>query len=377
MARDAHPMTRMRIAFVLNDFDMGGMPTWVYRLATRLHRDHELHFLCTEVDRIAPKFEAVGRPRFCAGGVAELVDVLRAERVAVVQYGQRPVYGEAAMAAGVPVVIERTDGWRQGLPHVARGLDAIVASTRSTAEGLRLRFGHARVRLIHNGVDLPRFDRAIPDRLGFGPEDILVGRVSRFGGGKNLGLLIDAIAVLKDRHPRVRLVLVGGNSRMPGAADEAATLRERARGLEPWVRFVGSVDEPESLIAGFDIGTCVSRQGNEGVPNSLMECMAASMPVVATRVDDIPELVTDGKDGLLVDDGNLDQLVAALDRLIADATLRREMGRAGRTRIARDFDLDTQAEKYRGLYAELLGGTPRVVRRLTRGVYGRMMVHVR
>lgn len=367
----------MRIAFVLNDFDMGGMPGWVYRLATRLSRDHELHFLCTEVDRIAPKFASVGVPRFCPGGAAELATVLRAARVDIVQYGQRPAYGEAAMAAGVPVVIERTDGWRQGLPRVARWRDAIVASTRSTAEWLRARFGERRVHLIHNGVDLPRFDRVVPERFGFEVEDVIIGRVSRFGAGKNLGLLIDAVRLLKDRHPRVRLVLVGGNSRMPGASDEEAKLRERAAGLDAWVRFAGAVDEPEALIAGFDIGTCVSRQGNEGIPNSVMECMAAGKPVVATCVDDMPELVTDGRDGVLVEDGNLDQLVAALDRLVADPALRRGMGAAGRERIARDFDLEAQAGKYLHLYQACLEEPRHAMRRLTREVYGRMMVQVR
>ena len=346
----------MRIAYLLYDFDMGGMVSWVYRLATRLADRHELHFVCTHVPRIAPRFSDVGRAHYVGRDWGALQRYLRRHRIDVVQYGQHRVFGDCAMAARVPVVIERTDGARDGaLEHSKRSLDAVVASTRGTVPRLAELVDPSRIHLIYNGVDVEHHRSVSPNRLDYADDDILIGRVSRLGRGKNIELLIDAVRQLNDRHPQIRLIIVGGSSRMPGATDGERALRAHATGLESWVRFVGQVDQPDSLIAGFDIGACVSRQGNEGIPNSLLECMAAGKPVVATDVDDIAELIVEDENGLLVHDNDLTSLVQALERLIQHPALRQRLGQRAQQRITRDFDLDIQAKKYEDLYDTLLG----------------------
>src|SRR5690606_25835572 len=93
---------------------------------------------------------------------------------------------------------------------------------------------------------------------------------------------------------------------------------------------------------------------NEGIPNSLIEAMATSKPVVASAVDGIPELVQDGKTGLLFESNDIEQLTGALARLIDDPSLRAQYGAAGRQRIENEFDLRRQAELYRQLYRSLL-----------------------
>ena len=358
----------MRIAYVLYDFDIGGMPGWIHRLAAQLHRRHEIHFLATLVPRIAPKFSEVGTARFLGPRWPALYGYLRDHQIDLVQYGQSRLHGECALAAGVPVVIERTDGVRgEAITESKRGLDAVIASSRGTMPILERLISPDRVQLIYNGVDTRQAQRAVPDRLGFADSDVLIGRLSRFGRGKHLHLLIDAIRILKDRYPQARLVLVGGNSKTPGAEDYERELRARAADLQPWVRFVGPVDDASSLIAGFDIGTCVSRAGNEGIPNSLMECMAAGKPVVATAVDDVPELVVDGESGLLVEDDNLQQLVDALEVLIADPARRAAIGTRARARIEQHFDVAVQAARYEALYEQLLAAAavrPQLARRV-------------
>jgi glycosyltransferase involved in cell wall biosynthesis len=357
-------MTAVRIAFVLYDFDSGGMTNWIYSLGTRLRPTHEVFFIATHVVEIAPRFAALGQT-FYVPSTTGLVRVLRTIRPDVVQYGQERVFGDCAMAACVPVVIERTDGRRQlSLTQTKRDLDAVIASTRGTLPILE-RLAPGRVHLICNGIDANRFNNAVPDRLGLPDSAVVVGAVARFGRGKNLELLIEAVRRLADRHSFLRLVLVGGNSRMPGAANYESVLRARARGLENRIVFAGRVERPEQLVAGFDIGACVSRAGTEGIPNAVLEMMAAGKPVVATDVDDIGEVVEHERTGLLIRDDSLDDVVAALDRLAGDATLRRQLGGQGRARVAADFDLDHQAEKYRRLYAQLIDNEsrPRGVRR--------------
>lgn len=371
----------MKIAYVLNDFDVGGMASWVYSLASRLHESHEINFLCTHIERIAPKFKKFGRTEyFGRNGKPDwtaLYQYLKRHRFDVVQYGHQRLFAACALAANIPVVIERTDGIRGGVGALLPkpGIDAVVASTKGTISEIGKIFDSRRIHLIYNGVDLNRFSNPRPDRLGFSDDEIIVGRVSRLGGGKNIGLLIDATRELKDPYPNIRLVIVGGNSKMPGAQDEETALRQRARGLEDFVRFTGHSDEPENLIAGFDIGTCVSRKGNEGIPNSLMECMAAGKPVLATAIDGIPELVEDGKDGFLVPDNDLDATVRKLKALIDDKNTRMEMGLAARKKIESDFNLDNQVTRYSDLYENLLEkaqgrGNSTCLKRIIRGRFG-------
>ncbi len=365
---------RLHIAYILLDFDMGGMVTWVYNLATRFHRDHELHFLSTHVDRIAEKFYAVGTPAYVGQDWLALVRYLKRHHIDVVQFGQRREYANCALAASVPVVIERTDGPNRPSVMPKADLGAVIASTKGTLPDIVKTLDSRKVSLIYNGVDTQRFSTVKVDRLGLADSDILIGHVSRLSSGKNLNLLIEAVGVLKGKHSNIRLVIVGSNSRMPGAGDHESALRTSAAGLDSHVLFLGQVDSPEAIIAGFDIGVCVSR--SEGIPNALLECMAAGKPVVATSVGEIDELVTHGRDGLMIEDNNLDQLVAALERLIEDESLRKRMGNAAQQRIREDFDLDKQAAKYMTLYQTLLGQKKAtgVGPRMARAAYSRRLL---
>jgi glycosyltransferase involved in cell wall biosynthesis len=349
------PSRKLRIAYILQDFHIGGMESWLYRVACHLTERCSFIFIATHVEDILPKFREVGTAIYVGQDWHKLARTLREQQIDIVQYANLREYGDAALAAGVPIVIERTDGLRHGAALRSKaGIDAVIASTRGTIPAISRLIDPARIHLIYNGIDLAHFDGLQPDRLHFAPDDFVIGRVSRFGRGKNLALLIDAVRQLAPKYPNLRLLLVGGNSKSGQTPDdEEIILRERARGLEDHVFFTGYVDHPEALIKGFNVGTCVSRPGNEGIPNSLLESMVAHQPVIATAVDDIPELIEHEVNGLLIDDNNLDQLVAAIERLMNDLPLRAALGAAGRQRIERDFDLTTQAAGYDALYQQL------------------------
>jgi glycosyltransferase involved in cell wall biosynthesis len=349
------PPRRLRIAFILQDFHIGGMESWLYRVATQLRDHYDFHFIATHVPDILPKFPEIGTAVYLGQDWRRLTHYLHDQHIDIVQYANLREYGDAALAAGVPVVIERTDGLRQGVALRSKaGIDAVIASTRGTILTISRLITAERIHLIYNGIDVERFDKLQPDRLNFTPDDFVIGRVSRFGRGKNLALLIDAVRQLAPKYPQLRLVLVGGNSKAGLAADdEEVTLREHARGLEDHVCFTGYIEHPEALVRGFNVGTCVSRPGNEGIPNSLLESMAAAQPVIATAVDDIPELVEHNVTGLMIEDNKLDQLVAAIERLITDPALCSSLGAAARQRIEREFDLARQAAMYDALYQQL------------------------
>jgi hypothetical protein len=129
-------------------------------------------------------------------------------------------------------------------------------------------------------------------------------------------------------------------------------LREMARPLGKNIVFTGEINEPFDIINGFDIATCVSN--HEGIPNSLLEAMASSKAVVSTDVGQVPELINDGENGLLVLCNNTEALVLALERLIADEALRNRLGVKAKNTILENFNLEKQAQKYAQLYRVLI-----------------------
>ncbi len=201
-----------------------------------------------------------------------------------------------------------------------------------------------RLAVVHCGID--------PDRYGAGPRDgtrlLFVGRLA---GVKGVPVLLQAMAALRGTHPGLRLILIGDGP-------ERASLERRARdlGLADHTDFVGYRSQAEVAKALRTSDVFVLPSFAEGVPVVLMEAMAAKVPVVATRIAGVPELVRDGESGLLVPPGDADALRDALDRLLSDADLRRRMGHAGRSRVADAYNIGTEAAWLSDLFVSAAAG---------------------
>ena len=358
-------MTRPRVAYMLYDFHISGMASWIALLAERLRDEFDFHFIATRVPQIAARFRALGRAVCLPEEGRALVGYLRAERIDLVQYANARFFGECALAAGVPVVVERTDGLRGGEAlQPKEDLDAVIASAAGTIGPISRLIARERIHLIYNGVDAAFFGTVAPDRAGFGPGDVVIGRSTRFGRGKNLPLLIEAVRRLG--LPQAALVIVGSDSHLPLAERLADELKRLAAPLGARCVFTGAVEDPRALIRGFDIGTCTSRADNEGIPNSLLEPMAAGRPVVTTDTGDVRELVEDGVEGFVVPDGDAAAFADRLRLLVERPDLRERMGRAARAKVLAKFDLGRQAAAYRDLYHRLLEGRRRGLSALAR-----------
>jgi len=186
--------------------------------------------------------------------------------------------------------------------------------------------------LVRCGVDPARFAPRAAGGGGRGPLRVLT--VGRLVGGKGFALLLDAVHALAARGRDVALTVVGDGPSRGHLHAQAARL-----GLGDRVEWVGALgqDEIRERYASADVFCLPSFA--EGVPVVLMEAMAMEIPVVATRIAGIPELIEDGVSGLLVTPARVDELADALDRLAGDPGLRARLGAAGRAAVLEGYDV--------------------------------------
>jgi glycosyltransferase involved in cell wall biosynthesis len=198
---------------------------------------------------------------------------------------------------------------------------------------------------------LPPADEAAaaPDPEASAPYLLFVGRLA---SNKGLLTLIDAFASFSRRHAEARLVLVGEDGGMAGAVRE----RARAAGVGDRVRLLGHLAS-DARLAGLYRGArlTVLPSAYEAFGLVLLESMAEGTPVVATSVGGIPEVVEDGRSGLLVPPGDAPALEAAIERLWTDRELAERMGRYGRTEVVPRYRWELVAERLDAVYREVVG----------------------
>jgi glycosyltransferase involved in cell wall biosynthesis len=215
-----------------------------------------------------------------------------------------------------------------------------------------------RVRVILNGVDVPRFaeggDRQATRRsLGLADESWVIGTIATLRAQKNHGLLLDAFARVARAVPSARLVLAGD-----GPLAKVLEARSHALGVREKVHFLGSRLDAPALLGAFDTYCLPSHY--EGLPLTILEAMAAGCPIVATRVLGIAEVVRDGDTGVLVAPDDAAALAAALLRLRATPALAARLAEGGRAWVRRHGDVGVMTKEYERLYDEILAGGPTV-----------------
>ncbi|MBA2348527.1 MAG: glycosyltransferase family 4 protein [Solirubrobacterales bacterium] len=212
--------------------------------------------------------------------------------------------------------------------------------------------GRAKLVKVRCGIDVDAFDgrEASSDR---DREQLTILCVAALEHRKGHLVLLDALARLAGEGSRPRLILAGEGSERDTLA--AAALR---LGLADRVTFLGAVghDRTAALYAAADV-FCLSSYA-EGIPTVLMEAMAAGVPVVATDVGGVSELVDDGRSGLLVPPARADRLADALDAVLRDEELRTRLGAAGRARVRADYTRTGAVARLRVALAPLISEAP-------------------
>jgi glycosyltransferase involved in cell wall biosynthesis len=356
----------MRILFLGSTLGVGGRERQLALLLPELRRLGFDPHVATLRHR-GPHFEALeaqGMPMRFVGmrSRADLAGMARAYKlwrlrpdVVFTSSVDAQVIGElvAARARAAHVTVEHGGA---GLPRalhrrllvraVAPRIDGVVAVSATQLDELQqLGFRTERISVIPNGIPPPqprRSREAVRAELELAEDDVLALLVATLRPEKRADAFVDAVRRAHVREPRLRGVIAGGGPRLA----QVRSLAAEAPGV---VRVLGERSDAADLIAAADV-VCLT-SAFEGLPMAVLEAMALSRPVVATRVGGIPDAVTDGRTGRLVPPGDTGAFAEALVELVQAPALRRTMGEAASVDYRERFTLEAMAERY----AEVLG----------------------
>ncbi len=365
---------RPRVVYLAHRFMIGGAEEMVLSLVRHLPARFEPLVCCiADAGPIGQEIKRTGTPVAELGlnpGLRRPLDVngirryLRETRPDIVHTFllTASLYGRlAAILERVPVVIGTEvniyEHKRASHAWVERMLmartDRVVASAESVRDFYvrQIHADPAKVDVIYNAVD---FAQATAEKsrdqmraeLGVPGDAIVAGVIARLTEQKGHRFLFDALAQ-QPSLSELRVIVVGGGELADGLKRHA----ERA-GLASRVHFLGARRDLGDLLAAMDIFVMPSLW--EGLPLSLVLAMGAGLPVVATRVAGIPEVVEDGRTGLLVPPADAPALASALARLAADSTLRHRLGAAARASVLPRFNVQHYVDAIVALYDRLL-----------------------
>jgi glycosyltransferase involved in cell wall biosynthesis len=308
----------------------------------------------------------LGLGRTSARSVGEwkpLVSLLRREGVEVLhahKFGSNVWAALLGRLGGVPAILAHEHTWSfEGQPLrrfldrelIARGTDAFIAvSTDDRRKMIEIEgIKPEDVTFVPNGIDpVPEGDGArVRAELGIGPDAPVVVAVAVLREQKALDVLIRAAASLLADHPDLRVLIAGS-----GPEEERLRALTGSLGAENAVTLLGIRADVPDLLAAADVAALSSDY--EGSPLAVMEYMDAALPIVATRVGGVPDLVEDSVNGLLVEPQDPAALQAALGRLLGDREAAAEMGRRGRERRRSEFTIDRTVRTLELMYAEIL-----------------------
>ncbi len=277
------------------------------------------------------------------------------------------LWGTAAVTAGrldIPIVRTEHRPWlpgelpflhRTSYPFLARRAARIITVSDHARLSFLASFPalEGRFVTIHNGISTERFE-SLPDRescrrwFGFPEKAFIVGTIGRLVAIKNHRLLLDAFIEIRKRVPDAHLAILGDG---PLEMDLKRHAAENGAGRN--VSMIPGSPEVPRFLRALDVFTLTS--DSEGLPLTLLEACASSLPVAATSVGGIPEVIEHGVSGLLVGRGDRDALVDEISALALDPLAGASLGAAARKSVAARFTADICASRTSSVYGQVLG----------------------
>lgn len=381
-----HSSEPRSVAMILNSPGFGGVPLVVNEIVSRLDRhrftpsvyflkgfadeknknSERLRDLMTQGITVDGASESGGK----IGVITQLTSWLKQHRIDILHtHSFRPnLYGRMAGALSRPDGLllvshyhnQYDDKWLENPAsleleqHLASITDAMIAVSESVCRHVSTRVGVdvCDIDVIGNGVTLPRFshgDAVVGRRLlGVDGEQFCIGLVGRVCHQKGVDLFVHAAIKIAKQRPQYQFVIIGDIEDQALHAELQASIVSAE--LQNAIRFVGHIDDMPPVFAALDLLVAPSRW--EGFGLILVEAMAASVPIIATRIGSIPEVTGEGSAARLIETDNVDVLTNEIELVATDKTVREKLVRAGRGR-AENFSWQLAVDKLSSVYDRL------------------------
>jgi glycosyltransferase involved in cell wall biosynthesis len=367
----------IRIGYVIDSLSRDGTQTFLVNLVKGLaERDYEQRVYCLNNVVNADILRALtdSRAHVVVIGKVQLATLIGFSRLFIEFRRWRPVivqtflpFGDTigralAHAASVPILVSSircrniNKSWWQFLLDrmTIRWVDRVIFNSQQVIpfalsyEGVRAE----QAVYIPNGVSFEQQSRSldalgIRSKLGISPAARVIGTVGRLSPQKGHRYLLSAFAQVLAQVPSAVLLVIGDGPLRSELAEEARQLEIAER-----VHFLGQRGDVPDLLACMDV--YVQSSLFEGMPNAVMEAMAAGKPVIATAIDGTKELISDGETGWLVEPSDAKAMAEGIVTVLKNPTEARRRGAAAAQRVRTDFSLERMVNAYDQLYRSLL-----------------------
>lgn len=369
---------KKKILFMVTKGNFGGAQRYVFDLATNLPKDkYDIVVALGEGETLEKKLqsagikvrkiEALGRNIHIGKDFVsffEIVRILREERPDILHLNSSKIGGLGGLAGRltkVPEIIFTGHGWafmeeRNFLSKTIIAIlhwitillshKTIVVSERTREQIKIFPFTKRKITTIHNGPDTISFlskDEARKKLLPNNGNTLWLGTIAELHKNKGLDFVIDAYSRIADEFRNTVLVIIGEGEERKKLEKAVAD-----KNLTDRVFFVGFKADAAILLKAFDIITFTSRQ--ENLPYVVLESGLAGLPVIATWVGGIPEIIINGESGTLVQKGDVDAIEKAIIELLADGDKRKNLGTNLHERVRENFTLSKMLKKTTSLY---------------------------
>jgi glycosyltransferase involved in cell wall biosynthesis len=357
----------------------GGIGRHIVTLIDGLKNDFDISVACLHQSRLEELILSMGitilplplggtlSPREDYRSFKLLVGFMRSQGIDLVHsHGAKAalIARPAALVAGVPASVytvhnsvfnEKWPSWKNGLATTIEHIlswptDCIVTVSNALRHEImtREKINRSKIKVIYNGISLNslHFTPNI-SQWNLPPRRTVVGTVARMAPQKGLSVLLQAAEQLLRKYRNIHFILAGD-----GPLKDSLMEQVRSLSMENRFTFTGAVNNISTIYAAMDIFVLSSL--TEGLPLSLLEAMAFSLPVVASAVGGVPEVIEHGVSGLLVAPGNATELAHGIAYLLDNPGRAGEMGKKAHQRVVQHFDASKMVEQTAYLYYNLL-----------------------
>lgn len=360
----------MKITHIIRNFEIGGLETVVLRLARiQVSKGMKVRIVCIEKEigptlihedcgleivKIDKRNNLVGMCKVFFELLHNRPDIINTHNFLANVYG-----GYVGVLLRIPVCLTLHSGAKQNSYEYERKSTFIPRRYICVSDDIKNNLLacsagqiHAdQIEVILNGIDPSELSKEsssnIREELNIYKDDLLIGTVGRLHPVKNQILLIDAIARLKHEIANIKLLVVGD-----GPLRGELESRTKELNIEDLVTFVGSRSDVPVLLKGMDIFVLPSLY--EGSPISLIEALGMRLPVVASSVGAIPNIIQNGSNGFLVKPDDIDNLVSVIQELAKNQQIRKRVGDNGYRSIVENFSMEKMQHNYNEAYRKAI-----------------------